>query len=185
MMLGFYGLIFELQNPGSVLPGIVGGISLLLALFALSTLPVNATGVALLVLGLAFLLAEIKVQSHGLLAVGGSIALALGALMLFQDPAVRVALPVVALVTAITVAFFLVIVGAGMRARGRPVVTGAAGLVGVRGIVLERLAPAGRVRIGEEVWNATADEVLDPGTPVEVAELKGLVVRVRPARLEG
>ena len=185
MMLGFYGLIFELQNPGSVLPGVVGGICLLLALFALSTLPVNAAGVALLVLGIAFLLAEIKVHSHGLLAVGGSVSLALGGLMLFQDSAVRVAIPVVLGVTAVTVLFFLGIVGAGLRARRRPVVTGAPGFVGRRGIVVERIAPAGRVRFGDEVWNATADQVLDPGTAVEVAELKGLVVRVRPARQEG
>ncbi len=185
MMLGFYGLLFELQNPGSVLPGIVGGISLLLAFFALSTLPVNAAGVALIVLGVAFLLAEIKVHSHGALAVGGTIALALGGLMLFQDVAVRVALPVVLLVTGTTVAFFLGLVGAGLRAGRRPVATRLAGLVGRSGIVLERLAPAGRVRFGDEVWNATADQVLDPGTAVEVAELKGLVVRVRPARQEG
>ena len=185
MMLGFYGLIFELQNPGAILPGVVGGISLLLALFALSTLPVNAAGVALLVLGVAFLLAEIKVQSHGLLAVGGSVALALGGLMLFQEGAARVALPVVALVTTVTVVFFLAIVGAGLRARGLPVVTGAAGLLGRRGVVVERLAPAGRVRFGDEIWNATADQVLDSGTVVEVAEVKGLVVRVGPARQEG
>ena len=185
MMLGFYGLLFELQNPGSVLPGIVGGISLLLAFFALSTLPVNAAGVALIVLGVAFLLAEIKVHSHGLLAVGGTISLALGGLMLFQGVAVRVALPVVLLVTGTTVAFFLGIVGAGLRARSRPVATRSAGLVGRLGIVVERLAPAGRVRFGDEVWNATADQVLDPGATVEVAELKGLVVRVRPARQEG
>jgi membrane-bound serine protease (ClpP class) len=185
MMLGFYGLLFELQNPGSVLPGIVGGICLLLAFFALSTLPVNAAGVALIVLGVAFLVAEIKVHSHGMLAVGGTIALALGGLMMFQDVAVRVALPVVLLVTGTTVAFFLGIVGAGLRAGKRPVATRSAGLVGRAGIVVERLAPAGRVRFGDEVWNATADQVLDPGATVEVAEVKGLVVRVRPARQEG
>jgi len=185
MMLGFYGLIFELQNPGSVLPGIVGGISLLLALFALSTLPVNAAGVSLTVLGIAFLIAEIKVQSHGLLAVGGTVSLALGGLMLFQEGAVRVAIPVVAMVTAVTVVFFLAIVGAGLRSGRRPVATSKAGLLGRRGVVLERLAPAGRVRFGDELWNATADQVLDPGAVVEVVDVKGLVVRVGPARQEG
>jgi membrane-bound serine protease (ClpP class) len=185
MMLGFYGLIFELQNPGSVLPGVVGGISLLLALFALSTLPVNSAGVALLVLGVAFLLAEIKVQSHGVLAVGGAVSLALGALMLFQPGTVRVELPVVLGGTAITLGFFLVVIAAGLRARRRPVTTGAAGLVGQRGIVVERLAPAGRVRVAGEVWNATTDGVIELGALVVIVELKGLSLRVRPAHLEG
>jgi membrane-bound serine protease (ClpP class) len=184
MMLGFYGLIFELQNPGSVLPGVVGGICLVLALFALSTLPVNSAGVALLVLGLAFLLAEIKVHSHGLLAVGGAVALALGALMLFRGN-VRVAWPVVLFGTGVTTAFFLGIVGAGLQARRRPVVTGAAGLVGARGVVVERLAPTGRVRVAGETWNAIADGTLELGAAVVVVELKGLTLRVRPAHPEG
>jgi membrane-bound serine protease (ClpP class) len=185
MMLGFYGLIFELQNPGSVLPGVVGGISLVLAFFALSTLPVNTAGVALLILGLGFLVAEIKVHSHGILAVGGAVSLLLGAIMLFQAGTVRVALPVVLAGTAITVLFFLGIIGAGLRARARPVTTRAGGLMGRRGVVLERLAPGGRVRIGDEVWNAKADAPLETGTAVEVVELQGMVVRVRPARQEG
>ena len=185
MMLGFYGLIFELQNPGAILPGVVGGISLLLAFFALSTLPVNTAGVALSILGVGFLLAEIKVHSHGVLAVGGAVSLALGAVMLFQAGTVHVALPIVGAVTGVTVLFFLGVVGAGLRARARPVVTGAAGLVGRRGTVLERIAPAGRVRLADEVWNATADAALEAGAAVEVVELQGLIVRVRPVRQEG
>jgi len=185
MMLGFYGMIFEMQNPGAILPGVVGGISLVLAFFALATLPVNTAGVALLILGLGFLLAEIKVHSHGVLAVGGTIALALGGTMLFQAGTVRVALPVVALGTGITVVFFLGIVAAGLRARALPVVTGAAGLTGRRGVVVERLAPDGRVRIGDELWNARADAAIDAGTAVEVVRIEGLVVRVRPVRQEG
>lgn len=185
MMLGFYGLIFELQNPGSILPGIVGGICLVLAFFALSTLPVNTAGVALLVLGLGFLLAEIKVHSHGLLATGGAIALALGGLMLFRAGPVHVALPVIVFGTGVTLLFFLGVIGAGLRARRRPVVTGAAGMAGARGVVVERIAPEGRVRIGDEVWNATAEHVLETGAAVEVVELKGFRLRVRPARQEG
>jgi membrane-bound serine protease (ClpP class) len=185
MMLGFYGLLFELQNPGSVLPGIVGGICLLLAFFALSTLPVNTAGVALIVLGIGFLFAEIKVQSHGLLAVGGTVALALGGLMLFRGSMVRVAVPVVLGVTGMTVAFFLLIIGTGLRARGRPVVMRAGGLAGRRGVVVERLDPEGRVRLGDELWTATCDVPLEAGAAVEVVELNGLVARVRPARQEG
>ncbi len=184
MMLGFYGLIFELQNPGSVLPGIVGGISLVLAFFALSTLPVNSAGVALLVLGLAFLLAEIKVHSHGMLAVGGAVALALGALMLFQAGTVRVALPVVIGGTAVTLVFFLGVIGAGLAARRLPVTTGSAGMTGRRATVIERLAPGGRVRLGDEVWNATADAAIDAGAVVEVLGIEGMTLKVRLVRQE-
>ncbi len=185
MMLGFYGLIFELQNPGAILPGVVGGICLVLAFFALSTLPVNTAGVALLLLGLGFLLAEIKVQSHGVLAVGGTISLALGTLMLFRAGTVSVSLPVVALGTTVTVLFFAFVIGAGLRAGLRPVATRSGGLAGRRGVVIERLGPEGRVRIGDEFWNARADTTLEVGAVVEVVELKGMVVRVRPVRQEG
>ncbi|HTR97357.1 MAG TPA: nodulation protein NfeD [Candidatus Acidoferrales bacterium] len=185
MMLGFYGLLFELQNPGAVLPGVVGGICLLLAFFALSTLPVNSAGVALLVLGLAFLLAEIKVHSHGLLALGGAIALALGSLMLFRPGTVSVSWPFVLVGTGTTVVFFVAVVGAGVRARRLPVVTGAAGLVGRRGVALERLAPEGRVRIGGEVWAAASAVPLDPGVAVEVLKVEGLRLEVKPILQEG
>ena len=181
MMLGFYGLLFELQNPGSVLPGVVGGICLVLAFFALSTLPVNAAGVALVVLGLAFLLAEIKVASHGMLAVGGTIALALGTLLLFRSGTVQVSLPIVFAGTGVTVAFFTWVIGAGLRAGLRPVTTGAAGLVGRRGVVVERIAGTGRVRLGDEVWNATAATELEVGSAVEVVSVSGLQLSVRPA----
>jgi membrane-bound serine protease (ClpP class) len=185
MMLGFYGLIFEMQNPGAILPGVVGGISLLLSFFALSTLPVNSTGVALLVLGLAFLLAEVKVHSHGLLATGGAVALLLGGLMLFKADTLHVALPVLLGCTAATVLFFLGLVGAGMRAQKAPVTTGASALVGRHAVVVERLAPAGRVRIDGEVWNAVAEAAAETGSEVTILGADGLTLRVRPAHKEG
>lgn len=185
MMLGFYGLIFEMQNPGAILPGVVGGISLLLSFFALSTLPVNSTGVALLVLGLAFLLAEVKVHSHGLLAVGGAIALLLGGLMLFKADTLHVALPVLVGCTAATVLFFFGLIGAGMRAQQMPVATGASALVGRHALVVERLAPEGRVRIDGEVWNAVADRAAETGSEVKILGADGLTLRVRPAHKEG
>jgi membrane-bound serine protease (ClpP class) len=184
MMLGFYGLIFELQNPGAILPGIVGGICLVLAFFALSTLPVNAAGVALILLGVAFLLAEIKVASHGMLAIGGTLSLALGTLMLFRSGTVHVSLPVVLVGTAITAGFFLWIVGAGLRSRQLPVTTGSRGLVGRRGTVVERIDGSGRVRLGDELWNATAASALETGTEVEVVAMSGLQLSVRQVHRE-
>src|SRR5439155_8323447 len=113
-------------------PGVVGAVFLVLAFFALSALPVNVAGLALLVLGEGFLLAEIKVHSHGVLAVGGALALAIGGLILVDDTAVHVALPLVLAVTAMTVAFFVLVIGFALRARRGPRVTGAQAMLGRR-----------------------------------------------------
>jgi len=184
LMLGFYGILFELQNPGAILPGIVGAIFLVLAFFALSTLPVNAAGLALIVLGVGFLIAEIKVHSHGLLTVGGALALAIGGLMLFDDRAVHVAWPLVMATTAVTVGFFLVVVGFALRARRAPRAAGAAAMLGRRAQVIERLSPRGRVRLDAEVWNAEAAADVEVGAEVVVTGVDGLTLRVRPAARE-
>lgn len=182
MMLGIYGLIFELQNPGSILPGIVGGISLVLALFALSALPVATAGIALLLLGAVFLVAETQVTSHGLLGAGGALALLLGGIMLFQPGTVRVAWPVLLGVTAVTTAGFTALGAAAWRARRMPQTTGAAALVGKRVRALDRLAPAGRVKLGDETWNATSETPAEPGETMVVIEVKGLTLSVRPSK---
>src|SRR5207302_1146117 len=134
--LGFYGLLFELQNPGAVLPGVVGGICLLLAFLALSALPVNAAGVALIVLALIFFLAEVKVASHGVLAAGGITAMVLGSLILYRGDALRLSWSIVGGATAATAVFFLVVVGAGIRARRWRVRTGRQGMIGTRAEVV-------------------------------------------------
>lgn len=182
MMLGIYGLIFELQNPGAILPGIVGGISLVLALFALSALPVATAGVALLILGAVFLVAETQVTSHGLLGAGGALALLLGGLMLFQPGTVRVAWPVLLGATVVTTAGFAALGAAAWRARRLPQTTGAAGLVGRRVRALDRLAPVGRVKLGDETWNATSETPAEPGETLVVIEVKGLTLSVRPSK---
>jgi membrane-bound serine protease (ClpP class) len=182
MMLGFYGLLFELQNPGAILPGVVGGICLILAFLALSTLPVNYAGVALIVLALVFFLAEVKVMSHGLLAAGGVVALLLGSMILFQGgPGAMLSWTVILTVTGVTALFFLFVVGLGLRAQARPVTTGTQGLVGTRGTAETRLAPSGVVRIGGELWNARSGAVVEVGGEVVVTGVDGLTLRVRPA----
>jgi membrane-bound serine protease (ClpP class) len=180
MLIGFYGLLFELQNPGAILPGVVGGISLILAFLALSTLPVNYAGIALIVLAIAFFLAEIKVVSHGVLAVGGVLSLVLGSLILYQGTGVQLSWAIIGGATAATALFFLFIVGAGLRAQRRAVRTGAEGLVGQRATVIERLAPAGRVRLGGEVWNAVSETPVEVGFEVVLMGLDRLTLRVRP-----
>jgi membrane-bound serine protease (ClpP class) len=185
MMLGFYGLLFELQNPGAILPGVVGGICLILAFLALSVLPVNYAGIALILLAVVFFLAEIKVASHGLLGAGGVISLLLGSLILFEGggPGLRLSWAVIVAATMSTSAFFLLLVAAGLRAQKRRVTTGRQGLIGARAVVVERL-PNGRVVLGGEIWSARSDSPLDVGSEVEITGMDGLRLRVRPLAKE-
>ena len=183
MTLGGLGLYFELSNPGAVLPGVVGGICLILAFFALSVLPVNYAGIALIILALIFFIAEVKVTSYGLLTVAGLISLVLGSLMLFKsaDPAIRVSLEViisVALFTAVVVAFLVSMV---VRTYRHQVTTGIEGLVSKRGIARTTLDPSGKVFVHGELWNAVATGPVAEGSPVEVVAVEGMSLRVRPA----
>ena len=184
LMLGFYGLLFELQNPGSVLPGIVGGICIILAFFALSTLPVNYAGIALIALAVVFFLAEVKVASHGLLAAGGVIAMLLGSLLLFEGEGVRVSWGVIGGATLSSTLFFLFVVGAGLRAQRRAVRVGTRAMLGARAIVIHRIAPTGRVRFGNETWNARSARNIEVGAEVEITGVDRLTLDVRPIAKE-
>jgi membrane-bound serine protease (ClpP class) len=182
MLLGFYGLLFELQNPGAILPGVVGGICLILAFLALSTLPVNYAGVALIVLAVAFFLAEVKVTSHGLLGAGGVISLVLGSVILFQGEGARLSWSIILGATGATAVFFVFIVGKGLGAQRRKVATGRRGLVGARAYAVGSLARTGQVRIGGEIWNAVSESEVEAGSEVIVTGVDGLTLRVRPAK---
>jgi membrane-bound serine protease (ClpP class) len=179
LLLGFYGLLFELQNPGAILPGVVGALSLVLAFFALSTLSVNFAGVALIALAVGFFLAEIKVVSHGVLAVGGVISMLLGSLMLFPEGGVRLPWTLIGGATLVTALFFLFIVGAGLRAQRRPVQSGGEALIGAHASVVSRLAPEGMVTVGGELWRAVSDTEAEPGSEVEITSVDQLLLRVR------
>ena len=183
LALGFYGTLFELQNPGAILPGVVGGICLILAFLSLSTLPINAAGLALIVLGLVFFVAEIKVASHGVLAAGGVLSLLLGSLILFKG-GIAIAWPVVLVVTLTSALFFTFVIGAGLRARRAPVATGTAALRGLKGRALGRLAPGGQVVVQGEIWNAESDAPVEPGGEIVVTDVRQLTLRVRPASPE-
>ena len=182
LSLGFLGLYFELATPGAVLPGVVGAICLLLGFYALSVLPLDYTGVALLLLAVLFFIAEIKVASYGLLTVAGAVCLVLGSLMLFEspEPALRVSLWLVAAVAGsvvVTAAFLMTLV---LRIHRSPVRTGREGLVGERGVARTSLAPAGKAFVHGELWSAVAEQPLEPGQPLEVVSVEGLTLRVRP-----
>jgi membrane-bound serine protease (ClpP class) len=182
MTLGGLGLYFELSNPGAILPGVVGGICLILAFFALSVLPVNYAGIALIILALIFFIAEVKVISYGLLTVAGVISLILGSLMLFKsaDPAIRVSLNLImsmAVFTLLIVTFLLSMV---VRAHRTQVATGVEGLLHEQGVTRTRVDRSGKVFVHGEIWNASADEEIAAGSPVEVVGVEGLSLHVRP-----
>jgi membrane-bound serine protease (ClpP class) len=186
--LGTLGLVFELSNPGAILPGVAGAICIVLALIAFQTLPVNLGGLLLLLLAVVFFLIELKVSSHGILAAGGVLAFVAGSLLLFDPaagPAFRVSVGVIASTALTVAAFFLFAVGAGVRAQKRRTTTGSEGLVGEVGTALSRCAPEapGQARVRGEIWRAVPDDgarPIEPGEGVVVIRVEGLTARVAP-----
>ncbi|WP_298438937.1 nodulation protein NfeD [Geobacter sp.] len=183
LMLGFLGIFFELSNPGVILPGVVGGISLILAFFALQTLPVNYAGVLLILLALILFIAEIKIVSHGMLTVGGVIAMVLGSLLLFEspEPYLRVSWQVILVTVGAVSAFSVFAVTMAVKAHRRKPTTGREGLVGETGTALTAIAPEGRAFIHGEYWDARSDEPIAEGERVTVVAVEGMRVQVRKA----
>ncbi len=186
MMLGMLGLFFELSNPGVVLPGVIGGISLILAFFAFQSLPINYAGLLLILFGIALLVAEIKIVSHGILAMGGIVAMALGSLMLFDSPELgfRISWWVVGPTVGATAGLFLFVVAVGMRALARRPMLGTSGLMGEIAVARGALAQEGQVAVHGELWNAIAegDPVAD-GASVRIVSVEGLTLRVVKAEV--
>ncbi|MFQ5880838.1 MAG: nodulation protein NfeD [Candidatus Methylomirabilales bacterium] len=187
LILGMAGLYFELSNPGAILPGVLGGISLILAFYALQTLPINYAGLLLILLGLLLFIAELQVVSHGILTAGGIVAMFLGSLMLIDSPApfLQISLSAIIGVTAATAGFFLLIIGAAIRAHRRQPVTGREGLIGQIGVVKTPLKPDGQISVRGEIWKATCEEAVRPGGRVEVTGIDGLTLKVRKIPPEG
>jgi len=181
LMLGIYGIFFELSSPGAILPGVVGGIFLILAFYALQMLPVNYAGLALILFAMILFIAEIKVVSHGLLAVGGVISLFLGSLMLFRSPVeyMRVSLSVIIPAVLVSAAFFIFAVTRAINARLKKPTTGMEGLLGEVGIASTLIAPEGKVSIHGEFWNAMSDQNIEKGEKVQVIGVKNLKLNVK------
>ena len=183
MMVGLAGLYFELAHPGVVLPGVVGGICLLLAFFAFQTLPINFIGIMLIFLAFIFFILEFKITSYGLLSRAGLVSLFLGGMMLFRggeggvDISWSVLIPTVAIVSL----FFIVVAGIVFRSHLLRSMTGAAGMVGDRGVVYTPLNPEGQVFVHGEYWQAVSDVPIAQGEAVVVLEVMDLKLRVRRA----
>jgi membrane-bound serine protease (ClpP class) len=184
MMIGMLGIFFELQNPGVVLPGVIGGISLILAFFAFQSLPINWAGVLLILFGVALLIAEIKIVSHGVLTAGGVVAMVLGSFMLYDAPEVgfRVSWTVILPTVGATAGLVVWAVSAGMRAMMRSPVTGAAGMIGRVVVARSALGPEGQVQVDGEIWRAVSEGGAIPaGEKVRVMAVDGLTLKVSRA----
>jgi membrane-bound serine protease (ClpP class) len=180
MMLGTLGLIFELSNPGAVLPGVVGGISLILAFFAFQSLPINFAGMLLILFAIVLFIAEVKVVSHGVLAIGGIVAMALGSLMLYDEPEAgfRVSWLVIIPTVAVTAGIFLFALTAGVRALSLRPQLGVEALVGATGTAFGAVSGEGQIKLQGEIWRAVADRPIPDGMPVRVVGVDGLTLRV-------
>jgi membrane-bound serine protease (ClpP class) len=181
MMVGMLGIFFELSTPGAILPGVLGGISLILAFFAFQSLPINWAGLLLILFGLALLVAEIKIVSHGILTIGGVVSMVLGSMMLYDAPETGLRISWLVIIPTVGAMAGLVIaaVSMGLRALYRPASTGAAGMLGQVGVVKRALDPEGQVLIDGELWQAVAEDgPVAAGETVRVARMDGLTLTV-------
>jgi len=181
MMLGLVGLYFELSNPGLILPGVVGSVSLVLALYAMQTLPINYAGLLLIILGVVLLIAEVNVMSYGLLAMSGAISIFLGSIMLIDsdDPAMQISKMILYPTLGMTFLFSIGSIYLAKKAHQLVTTTGMEGLLGEVGVVKETLNPEGRVLVHGEIWNAKSDVAISDGEKVIVEAVEGLKIKVR------
>jgi membrane-bound serine protease (ClpP class) len=183
MMIGIYGIFFELSNPGAVFPGVVGGISLILGFYSLQTLSANYAGFLLIALAIILFILEIKVHSYGALTIGGIVSLLLGSLMLFRssaDPYLRISWGVLASMVGASVVFFTTVVTLAVRSQLRRPVTGAEGMIGETGEAMEDFTGEGKVYVLGEWWNARCSVPLRKGDKVTVAGREGMTLLVEP-----
>ncbi len=185
MMLGFYGLLFELYSPGAIAPGVIGGICLILAFYAMHTLPLNYAGLALIIFGIILFILEVKIISHGVLGLGGVISLGLGSMMLIRTTPgleiVRISWQVILTSTIVTGLFFFFIIGLAIKAQKAKPVTGVEGMIGETGEALATLEPKGTVKVHGELWNAeSVSGSIIKGGKVRVTAIKNLTLYVEP-----
>jgi membrane-bound serine protease (ClpP class) len=171
------------MNPGAILPGIIGVIAMIFAFYALHTLPVNYAGLSLIIFGVLLLVLEIKIVSHGMLAIGGIASLLLGSMLLIRASSpleiASISRLLIIGTTTVTALFFLLVAGAGLKAQKRKPVTGLEAMTGLKGIALDALEPVGRVRVQGEIWNATSIEGnINKGERVRVNAIKKFVLFV-------
>jgi membrane-bound serine protease (ClpP class) len=180
LLVGLAGLYFEFANPGVILPGVIGGMSLILAFFALQTLPVNYAGVLLILFAIILFIAEIKVISHGLLTVGGIVSLVMGSLLLFDssEPALRISLQVLVPTVTIISLFFVGLISLVVKAQLSKKHTGKEGMEGSEGVTVTEVFAQGKVQIRGEYWNAVSEQKIERGKHIRVKSVEGLILNI-------
>ena len=186
MMLGIYGLLFELYSPGAVIPGIVGAISLLLALYAFHVLPVNYAGVALILVGIGLMVTELVTPTFGAVGVGGVVAFVIGSIILFDTDVegFTVSMPLVVTVGLVAAGLFCTTIYLAVRQRGRPVVTGREEMIGAVAEAMESFSHTGAVRAHGEIWLARSAQPVAAGQSVRINKVDGLTLEVEPLKEE-
>lgn len=182
LMIGIYGIIFELSNPGAIFPGVIGAISLILAFYSLQTLPINYAGAGLILLGIILLILELKFTSYGLLTLGGIACFVLGSIMLFDtaNPVFKLSISVIIPVTTITILFFVFLLRLAYKAHKRKPVTGVEELIGLMGIAKTDIdSRTGMVMVHGELWQAISEKPIKKDEQVIVEEVQGLTLKVR------
>lgn len=182
LMIGIYGLVFEFSNPGSIVPGTIGGICLLLALYAFQLLPVNYAGMGLILLGIALMIAEAFVTSFGILGLGGIVAFVIGSVILIDTdvPGFGIDLGLIAGFALSSAAFFIIAIGLLLKSRHRPIVSGKEEMIGCVGEVLDDFTGTGMIHIHSENWRATCERPLRKNEKVRVTAIDGLLLQVMP-----
>lgn len=184
LMVGIYGIFFELYNPGSIFPGVVGAISLIIAIYSLQMLPINIAGIALIVLSIIFFLLEIKITSYGLLTIAGIISLFLGSLFLIDSPNefAKISFSLILTIVIVTFLFFTFVVTLGIKAQFKGKKLGFEEMIGQSGVVIETIYPGknGKIKVMGEIWNASSDQEIQTGTPVIIEKAYSFTLFVKP-----
>jgi membrane-bound serine protease (ClpP class) len=180
MLIGIYGIIFELSNPGAIYPGVIGAISLVLAFYALQVMPVNYAGLALILLGLIFMVAEAFLPSFGILGIGGMISFITGSIILWDDPELNISLPLVFGTALVVGVFSIWVLGRLLRLRKVTPTIGRGEMIGMIGEAREDFDRSGRVYVHSELWTADTTEPVEEGQKVRVVGLEGLRLKVEP-----
>ncbi len=183
MMIGIYGILFEFYSPGTIFPGVIGGISLILALYAFQAIPISFAGLALILLGIVFFILEVKIVSHGLLGIAGIVSVVIGSVMLVDLPGspLAISFTTILIVAIISAIFVFGILSFAVKAQLSRVKTGSEGLLGEMGTARTKIAAGGRgkVMVHGELWNAHSDEAIGEGEEIVVTAMEGLVIKVR------
>jgi len=181
LIIGFYGLIFEITHPGAIVPGAIGALSLILAFFSFQTLPINYAGLALIILGIVMFILEALTPTYGPLTIGGIVSMFMGSMMLINTDVsfLKISLPVIIAAVATTAAFFVFALGMAFRAMRSKPTTGDKGMIGLEGTATTNIEKTGKVFIRGEYWNAYSDEKIEKGSEVVVVDVKGLKLKVK------